>query len=80
MVAAGSLRAAGGAAVAIRSARRRAAAGRAVTLTVRLRGSALRSVRRALARKRRVTASLSVVATDAAGNSRQVRVRAIVLR
>jgi hypothetical protein len=80
VVASGSIAARGGAALPVRSARRRAAPGRSVTLTVALRGRALASARRALKRKRRVTTRLSVVATDPAGNSRRVAVRAIVLR
>jgi hypothetical protein len=80
VVASGSLRAGGGAALPVRSARRRAVAGRTLTLTVTLRGPVLASARRALKRKRRATVRLSVVATDPAGNSRRVLVRAIVLR
>lgn len=80
VVVSGFVQARGGAALPVRSARRHATPGRFVTLTVTLRGRALASARRALDRNRRVTARLSVVATDPAGNSGRVSVRAIVLR
>ena len=48
-------------------------AGGGALLTLRLRGRSLRVARRALARERRVSVRLGVVATDAAGNSSHVR-------
>jgi hypothetical protein len=48
-------------------------AGAGALLTLRLKGRSLRVARRALARKRRVSVRLGVVATDAAGNSSHVR-------
>ena len=53
--------------------RRVSVAGGGALLTLRLSGRSLRVARRALARKRRVSVRLGVVATDAAGNSSQVR-------
>lgn len=58
----------------ISSDRRRVdVAGGGALLTVRLSGRSLREARRALSRKREVGVRVGVVATDAAGNSAQVR-------
>lgn len=56
-----------------------AVAGGGAEIRIRLSGSQLRRVRRALARRRRVTVRLRVVATDAAGNSAETRVLRIRL-
>ena len=53
--------------------RRVSVAGGGALLTVTLRGRSLREARRALARKRGVSVRVGVVATDAAGNSADVR-------
>jgi PKD repeat protein len=58
---------------------RNAATGKRVRLRLRLSNKALRSVRRALRKSRRLTATVKVVATDAAGNSRTAK-RKIRLR
>lgn len=64
----------GGAALPLLSRREQVAVGGGgATLEVPLSRSQLRQVRRALRRGRRVTARLTVVATDAAGNSAQTR-------
>ncbi len=57
-----------------------AVAGGGVRVTIRLSRAQLRRARRALRRRRRVTASLEVVATDAAGNSAAQRAGRIVLK
>lgn len=65
----------------VRSDRRRVSVGGAgVTLTIRLRGRALRSARRALARGRRVSMRIVVVGTDTAGNSAATRPLRIQMR
>jgi Ca2+-binding RTX toxin-like protein len=62
-----------GLALPIQSDRRRVTvAGGGATLTVKLRGRALREARRALKRKKPVTVRLGVVASDTAGNSAHV--------
>ena len=57
----------------LRAVRTSAAAGRRVTLRLRLPRAAIPAVRRALARKKRVTARITVTATDAAGNRATAR-------
>jgi hypothetical protein len=56
-----------------------AAAGRTVVLRIRTSRSGSRRLRAALARKRRVVATVRVLARDAAGNesTRRVRVRVV---
>ena len=55
-------------------------AGGGAELAIKLTARELREARRALRRNRRVTARLSVVATDAAGNSAAKRAPRIRLR
>ena len=72
---------AGGLSLPLQSDRRRiTVAGGGVTLTVKLSRSQLRECRRVLARGRRVSVRLGVVATDLAGNSAEVRAPRIRLR
>jgi RTX calcium-binding nonapeptide repeat (4 copies) len=60
--------------------RRIPVAGAGAELTARLRGHSLRAARRALRRGRRVFVRMTVVATDAAGNSSHVKAPRIRLR
>ena len=62
------------------SASRSTVAGGGAELSLKLTKSQLRQARRALKRKRKVTVHLSVVATDAAGNSAQKRAPRIRVR
>jgi Ca2+-binding RTX toxin-like protein len=70
-----------GLALPLQSDRRRVrVAGGGVQLTVKLRGRALREIRRALRKRRRIVVRMRVVATDAAGNSAAVTAPRVRLR
>lgn len=78
-VATGAVKVKGGKSYRLRGASAPVAQGGTTSLRLKLSATALRAVRKALAKKRRVTASITVTATDAAGNA-TVRRRTVTLR